>query len=621
MAHHNDFDGVYFSIQALRLYQFVPDLEIVVVDNTPNNPQQARLVNLCSKTGTKYVPFNDVVGTAVPRNRVFQEATGDVVVCIDCHVMLIPDALRRLHNWYASNPDSKDLVTGPIILDNLAACHTHFDLQWREEMWGTWASAWNCKCGRRFTVQSGQEGLCEIHDLMQFDKVYDKKCDCGAKYPQTGHAGHELVFLKAGFTQAGNSPNSPVFEIPAQGLGLFACRRDAWLGFNPHMRGFGGEEGYIHEKYRQAGQKCLSLPFLGWVHRFGNSAVNPRQALTWDKIRNYVLGFTEIGRPFDEIYQHFVEERKKITNEQWNYLLADPIGHFMPETTGTVAGCGGCGVGKLDSAMTLGQLFANACSIPSAINEHLPKLHELALQVDSIIEVGGGRMQTTVAFLDAQPKLLRVFDASAVPMDLVSRKGKTDLKSYTNTLETGKPEECDLLFIDDEPHNAPHVWELLNRHGVLAKRWIVLHDTTIFGEVFNGQPGIMPAVRRFVTEYPTWTVIYHSPQNHGLTVLGCQDRDRPPLPSLPKMAWNYGKALVKHKLAGSKLCSEEGIKERMAHCSMCQMRSIETLDGVIYDRCSVCGCYLNEAPDNKEGKLLWADSICPIAIWTEETKQ
>lgn len=38
-----------------------------------------------------------------------------------------------------------------------------------------------------------------------------------------------------------------------QGLGIFACRRDVWPGFNPRLRGFGGEEGYIHEKFRRAG--------------------------------------------------------------------------------------------------------------------------------------------------------------------------------------------------------------------------------------------------------------------------------------------------------------------------------------------------------------------------------
>ena len=49
-----------------------------------------------------------------------------------------------------------------------------------------------------------------------------------------------------------DDPDAPPFEIPMQGMGLFACRRAAWPGFNQAFRGFGGEEWYIHEKFRRA---------------------------------------------------------------------------------------------------------------------------------------------------------------------------------------------------------------------------------------------------------------------------------------------------------------------------------------------------------------------------------
>jgi len=57
------------------------------------------------------------------------------------------------------------------------------------------------------------------------------------------------------------------FEITMQGLGLFACRRTAWQA-SIRVRGFGGEEGYIHEKIRRRGGRVLCLPFLRWMHRF-----------------------------------------------------------------------------------------------------------------------------------------------------------------------------------------------------------------------------------------------------------------------------------------------------------------------------------------------------------------
>ena len=43
------------------------------------------------------------------------------------------------------------------------------------------------------------------------------------------------------------------------------------------FREFGGEEWYIHEKYRQAGAKCLCLPFLRWQHRFADPAAGRRE--------------------------------------------------------------------------------------------------------------------------------------------------------------------------------------------------------------------------------------------------------------------------------------------------------------------------------------------------------
>jgi len=49
---------------------------------------------------------------------------------------------------------------------------------------------------------------------------------------------------------------------------MFACRRDAWPGLNPQMRGQGGEEGYVHEKVRRGGGRAVCHPGVQWLHRF-----------------------------------------------------------------------------------------------------------------------------------------------------------------------------------------------------------------------------------------------------------------------------------------------------------------------------------------------------------------
>jgi predicted glycosyltransferase involved in capsule biosynthesis len=94
------------------------------------------------------------------------------------------------------------------------------------------------------------------------------------------------------------------FEIPMMGLGLFSCRTAAWPGFNENFRGFGAEEGYIHEKIRRLGGKCICLPSLRWNHRFQRPAGAPYPNVVEDRIWNYFVGWLEIlktpNHPFIE---------------------------------------------------------------------------------------------------------------------------------------------------------------------------------------------------------------------------------------------------------------------------------------------------------------------------------
>jgi hypothetical protein len=95
------------------------------------------------------------------------------------------------------------------------------------------------------------------------------------------------------------------FEIPMCGLGLFACRRDRWPGLHPHLRGFGGEEGYLHEKFRRRGGRTVCLPAAGWVHRFARPTGLPYVATWDDRIRNYLIGWRELALDTDEVTAHF----------------------------------------------------------------------------------------------------------------------------------------------------------------------------------------------------------------------------------------------------------------------------------------------------------------------------
>jgi glycosyltransferase involved in cell wall biosynthesis len=98
-------------------------------------------------------------------------------------------------------------------------------------------------------------------------------------------------------------------EIWGMGAGFFACRRDAWLGFNPAFRGFGGETGYIQEKYRKAGRRVWCYPNMQWVHYFCNTGRKiPFPVHMAERVRNYLIGFEEIGLDTMQIENHFGKE-------------------------------------------------------------------------------------------------------------------------------------------------------------------------------------------------------------------------------------------------------------------------------------------------------------------------
>lgn len=248
MATFDDYDGVYFSLQAIRLYhpEILDDTEFLVIDNHPDGRCGQALKALeNSIPNYRYVPKADVSGTAI-RDCVFEEAGGEIVLCMDCHVFIVPGALQRLVAYFDSHPGSKDLLQGPLIHDDLDKLATHLNPEWRGGMYGTWNNS-----------------------------------------------------------PAGADPDNAPFEITMQGLGLFACRRDAWPGFNPAFRGFGGEEGYIHEKMRQRGGRVLCLPFLRWMHRFNRPMGVPYPNRWEDRIRNYFIGFRELGWDTAPVAAHF----------------------------------------------------------------------------------------------------------------------------------------------------------------------------------------------------------------------------------------------------------------------------------------------------------------------------
>jgi glycosyltransferase involved in cell wall biosynthesis len=243
MATYDDFDGVYFTLQALRLYHDLSDTELIVVDNFGCGATRQLIQDW---TQVRYISATDVRGTSAPRDLIFREARGETVLCCDSHVLFLPGTIDRLRRWVRDHPESNDLIQGPLVYDDGRSLSSHFQPVWRNLMWGDWTN-----------------------------------------------------------DPRGANVDGPAFEIPMQGLGVFACRRRAWPGFNTEFRGFGGEEGYIHEKFRQAGNLCLCLPGLRWMHRFARPSRVRYPVILQDRIRNYLIGHAELGLDLEPVLAHF----------------------------------------------------------------------------------------------------------------------------------------------------------------------------------------------------------------------------------------------------------------------------------------------------------------------------
>ena len=248
MATFDDYDGVFFSIQAIRMFhpEVLPYIDFLVIDNHPTGPCARALKDLEKLVENyRYVPYDRAQGTAV-RDFLFRESDAEFILCMDSHVLFAPGALAQLIAYLLAHPETNDLLQGPLLSDSLRPMATHFDPKWSHGMFGVWA-----------------------------------------------------------IDERAQDPAAAPFDIPMQGLGVFVCRRDAWPGFNPRLVGFGGEEGYVHEKIRRAGGRTLCLPFLRWLHRFERPMGTPYRPNWHDRIRNYVIIQDELGFDLEPVQEHF----------------------------------------------------------------------------------------------------------------------------------------------------------------------------------------------------------------------------------------------------------------------------------------------------------------------------
>jgi GT2 family glycosyltransferase/Flp pilus assembly protein TadD len=171
--------------------------------------------------------------------------------------------------------------------------------------------------------------------------------------------------------------------------------------------------------------------------------------------------------------------------------------------------------------MTLAALYHAACTTPADIHEHLPTLYHLASRCRHVTEFGTRTGVSTTALLFAQPERLVCYDLvkHAQVLRLQVLAGRTRFDFHKEDVLQAEIEETELLFIDTR-HDYDQLKEELRRHAGKVGKYIVLHDTTTYGEGGEtpGHQGLWPAVEEFLAE-GCFRLGARNTNNNGLTVL------------------------------------------------------------------------------------------------------
>jgi hypothetical protein len=178
---------------------------------------------------------------------------------------------------------------------------------------------------------------------------------------------------------------------------------------------------------------------------------------------------------------------------------------------------------------TINEIIYNLEHNPSDINEHISTLIKYASKCSHITEMGVRAFGSTWAFIKGNPKKLICYDISH-PSEFGGNINEVSEISKINNVnfsfiqaDTTKIqiEPTELLFIDTL-HSYKQLKTELYLHANKTSKYIIMHDTTTFGNGGGGDGdiiGLWPAIQEFIDSHPEWQMIERRTNNNGLTVL------------------------------------------------------------------------------------------------------
>ena len=581
MAVYDDYNGVYFTIKALQLYHshILDQVSILIVDNNPFSLQgiaTAKFVEKLKNLDISYYPYTERHGTSAPRDQVIKQAQTPWVLVCDPHIFFEQGSLDYLLNFLKTEAKPEMLLSAALMSEDGKIGYVFYQPKWRGGLYGIW--------GPTFSRE-------------------------------------ELDHLEP-------------MEIVGAGLGVFVCHKDFWPGFHPLHKGFGGEELYIHEKYRRKGGVCIALPKLRYHHRFGYAfrGSTPYPDKYYYRARNYVLEFKELGWDIKEIGIYYVGHGY-ITLEDWKYLLQNPEKHDEPP-----------------SDVIIEKDKWNP--------ERLQENHAVSVPQQPAPEANKTR-QKLQAEMDAASKLAEEIQKSSNFEELFNRfsirKEKIDFSIpikgkvlvFANTifdlpflLFSQAEQGTKFIIFHKEPRNLPVLDAL---HSVLKERYDLRYSIAVPIEIFTPTNEVdtlaidpsgfgnelLNALESFLP-YATNVIVYNSSSNpdlyqdivklifekfkayspvvdqNPLFVSFSRKAEEREIPNIFQRAKTYLQSLKKRAIKQSTRVSDEEVDRRLSICSTCEFRRGNV--------CTICGCYLVGGILG-DGKVYWSDEHCPIDKW------
>lgn len=251
-------------------------IQIVIVDNS-----RSEIVDGSEKTN----PYMDIrrmcagdprithlraVGgpsTSKYKNQAVKACAADVFILCDSHVVFYAGAIDAALKYFQDNPESRDLLTGPVF-------------------------TWHGICGGTQQMLYASEATEEV------------------PIPADARVCHGMVFRGNSFGVWVTDPrgldlNQEPYEIQQQGTGALCMRKAAWTGYHPSHKGWGGDETYLMEMVRRHGGKVMCHPKFRWIHSWFKPVPNTYTPDITDIVRNNMVAAGALG--MREYYDATVE--------------------------------------------------------------------------------------------------------------------------------------------------------------------------------------------------------------------------------------------------------------------------------------------------------------------------